>query len=79
MKVSEVYVLVKTGSTDLVCLEIEASTPLPVMGGPAVAKIHVAAGYGVEWSRENFPTLDLKVIDLSNGKVEYPKKVGGIT
>ena len=69
MKVSRITILVSHTGTDSVSLHLDATTPFPELGYPAHARVEVRAGYGPEWTKQNFPDVaDVEVIDGRTGR-----------
>jgi len=75
MKIENIQVLTKLHGVDKVILQLDATTPFPEMNYEASANVEVAAGYGFEWARNNFPDATIETTDCETGIIKtVPKK-----
>lgn len=66
MKIKRIIVLINRDGTDIVSMELDATSPFPKTEDEAWARTETTPGLGIKWAKENFD-CSIEVIDYNTG------------
>lgn len=55
--------IIETDGMDTLLFESSVPSPIYPFEGNAVFEVQVACGYGKQWLQDNFPNIDVKVLE----------------